>query len=134
MNILWLENDHMKVTNILLWVQENRISEKFYKKLGFDVIKSDDDHSIVRLGNFELVLVSMRDEDEFAHDSMTGVKGSGMYIYIKVDNVIEKHKQLREIGLEPATSPRNWPWGNTEFILKDPDGYKLCFWQKTDTQ
>lgn len=119
----------MRFSNITLWSQENKLSEKFYKKLGFEVAKSDDEHSIVRLGDFEIVLVSMRDEEEFSKDALNSVKGSGMYIYIRVDNVHEFHTKLREKGLESATEPRNWPWGNTEFILKDPDGYKLCFWQ-----
>lgn len=27
-------------------------------------------------------------------------------------------------------APRDWPWGNREFVLKDPDGYKLVFWHE----
>lgn len=123
----------MKITHILLWVQENRLSEKFYKKLGFEVIKSDDRHSVVRLGNLELVFVSMRDEDEFSRDSMSSEKGKGIYIYIAVDDVDAMHKELKAQGFEPRTEPRDWEWGNREFILKDPDGYKLCFWHKIST-
>lgn len=119
----------MKITSVLLWVQENRASEKFYKKLGFEVLRSDDFHSVVSLGGFELVLVNMRDEEEFAKDSMAAEKGRGMYIYILVDSVDAKHQELIDRGFKPATTPRDWPWGNREFILKDLDGYKLCFWQ-----
>lgn len=114
---------------MLLWVQENRISEKFYKKLGFEVARSDDGHSVVRFGDFEITLVNMRDEEVFARDSMSGDKGRGMYVYIKVDDVDARHQQLIEQGFQTYTSPRDWPWGNREFVLKDPDGYKLCFWQ-----
>ncbi len=118
----------MKFTNVLLWVQENKISEKFYKKLGFEVNISTEAYSEIQLGSFQIVLVNMRDEDEFNGDSLAGSKGKGMYIYIKVDDVdVEYHRQ-KKIGLKPATKPRNWEWGNREFILKDPDGYKLCFW------
>lgn len=119
----------MKITNLLFWVQENKLSAKFYKKLGFDVVRSDDEHSVVALHEFEIVLVNMRDEDEFAKDSMPGNKGRGMYVYIKVSSVDAKYKELIGLGLTPATEPRDWRWGNREFILKDPDGYKLCFWQ-----
>jgi len=119
----------MRFTNILLWVQENKISEKFYKKLGFEVLVSTDAYSEIQLGEFSITLVNMRDEDEFNGDSLSGIKGKGMYIYIKVDDVDAEYNRQEKLGLKPATKPRNWEWGNREFILKDPDGYKLCFWQ-----
>jgi len=119
----------MKFTNVLLWVQENKLSEKFYKKLGFEVTTSTRAYSEVQLGSFQIVLVNMRDEDEFNGDSLAGVKGKGMYIYIKVDDVDAEYERQIKVGLKPATKPRDWEWGNREFILKDPDGYKLCFWQ-----
>lgn len=119
----------MEFTNLLLWVQENRQSEKFYIKLGFEVVKSDDQHSTIKLGKFEIILVNMRDEQEFSRDSMAGEKGLGVYLYIRADNIDTKYQELIDAGFSPHTKPRDWPWGNREFILKDPDGYKLCFWQ-----
>jgi hypothetical protein len=68
----------MKITNILFWVQENKLSEKFYKKLGFEITASTNGYSEVKVGNFEIVLVNMRDEDEFSGDSLAGEKGKGM--------------------------------------------------------
>ncbi len=119
----------MRITSLLLWVQENRLSTKFYKKLGFDVVRSTDDHSVVALNSFEITLVNIRDEDKFARDSMSGDKGKGMYVYIRVEDVDSKYKELINLGFRPTTEPKDWQWGNREFILKDPDGYKLCFWQ-----
>jgi len=123
----------MRVTSLLLWVQENKLSEKFYKKLGFNVKRSDDKYSVVQLGGFEITLVNMRDEAEFAKDSMASEKGRGMYIYIQVDNVDAKYDELLKSGIRPVTKPRDWEWGNREFIVKDPDGYKLCFWHPINT-
>lgn len=120
----------MKVTNLLFWVQDNTLSQSFYKKLGFDVVRSDDQHSVVSLGNFEIALVTMRDEEEFSKDSLNPEKGRGMYVYIQVDDVDKTFVDLKTKDFAPATEPRDWPWGNREFILKDPDGYKLCFWTK----
>jgi uncharacterized glyoxalase superfamily protein PhnB len=119
----------MEITSLLFWVQENTLSTKFYKKIGFDVVRSADDHSVVTLNSFEITLVNMRDEDKFAKDSMSGDKGRGVYMYIKVDDVDAKYKELENQGFKPTTKPKDWEWGNREFILKDPDGYKLCFWQ-----
>ncbi len=119
----------MKFTNILIWSQENKLSEKFYKKLGFEVTASTPGYSEVKLGDFEIVIVNMGDEDEFNGDSLSGDKGRGMYIYIRVDDVDAEYQRQIDAGLQPHAQPRDWDWGNREFITKDPDGYKLCFWQ-----
>ncbi len=123
------QNKDMKITSLLFWVQENSLSTKFYKKLGFDVLRSTEDHSVVVLNGFEITLVNMRDEDKFSNDSMSATKGLGVYVYIRINDVDAKYKELCELGVKPATEPKDWQWGNREFILKDPDGYKLCFWQ-----
>lgn len=119
----------MRITNLLFWVQENTLSEKFYKKLGFETLHSDDEHSVVSLKGFNIDLVSMRDENNFAKDSMSADKGRGVYVYIHVESVDATYADLIKLGFNPYSKPKNWPWGNREFILKDPDGYKLCFWQ-----
>lgn len=119
----------MRFTNLLLWVQANELSAKFYKKLGFELLESDDYQSVVQLGSFQITLVNMRDEEPFTHDSLAGQKGLGMYVYIAVPDVDAFCQDLVARGLTPTTKPRDWPWGNREFIVKDPDGYKLCFWQ-----
>lgn len=120
----------MRFTNIVLWVQENKVSEKFYKKLGFTVTESTDNYSEIELGQFKMTLVNMRDEAEFAGDSLAGAKGKGIYVYVWVEDVDAEYERQTKAGLQPTTEPRNWPWGNREFILKDPDGYKLCFWHE----
>ena len=107
---------------------DNTLSVKFYKKLGFEVRETDDRGSVVALGNFKIYLMSMRDEAEFATDSLAPNKGKGIYVYIYVDDVDTKYAELTKVGIHPRTEPRDWGWGNREFIIKDPDGYKLCFW------
>jgi uncharacterized glyoxalase superfamily protein PhnB len=62
---------------------------------------------------------------------MSAEKGRGMYVYIQVGNVDAEYEKLQKIGIKPTTKPKDWPWGNREFIVKDLDGYKLCFWQPT---
>lgn len=120
----------MKFTGLLFWTQENTLSEKFYKKLGFEVLKSAEDHSVVRLGDLEVVLVNMRDEAPFTGDSMTTARGKGLYVYIEVEDVDREYTRQVQLGLAPATEPKDWEWGNREFVLKDPDGYKLVFFSK----
>lgn len=122
----------MKVTNLVFWVQDATLSVKFYRKLGFDVASETERDTTVRLRDFDIMLVTMRDEEEFNSDSLAGSKGQGMYVYINVDDVDDKYVELTKLGITPRSKPRDWPWGNREFVVKDPDGYKLCFWQKSN--
>jgi catechol 2,3-dioxygenase-like lactoylglutathione lyase family enzyme len=121
----------MKITGLILWVQENTISEKFYKKIGFDVSSDSDSYSLASLSGFELSLVNIREEGEFSRDAFSSDKGRGFYIYIESGSDInELYQQFLKLNLKPVSEPRDWPWGNREFVIKDPDGYKLCFYQK----
>jgi uncharacterized glyoxalase superfamily protein PhnB len=113
----------------VLWVNENRLSEKFYRKLGFEIIESSETYTIAKLNDFTITLVNVRDEERFAHDAFTGKKGKGMYLYIHVDDIDAQYKLLKSVGLE-TTEPKDWEWGNREIMVKDPDGYKLVFWEK----
>ena len=121
----------MKFTHQILWVADNKLSEKFYKKLGFEIIKSSEDVSQARLGDFVLELVTIRDEDEFTRDSMSGDKGRGVYICLQSDDVDAEFNKFSNTKYEIAKPPRDWPWGRREFVVKDPDGYKICIWQPT---
>lgn len=72
----------MKITGLILWVQENTISEKFYKKIGFDVSSDSDSFSLASLNGFELSLVNIREEREFSRDAFSSDKGRGFtFIY-----------------------------------------------------
>ena len=57
-------------------------------------------------------------------------KGAGLYLYISVDNVDKFYKKLLSKKLNPSSAPRDWPWGNREFVIRDPDGYKLVFFKR----
>ena len=57
-------------------------------------------------------------------------KGAGLFLHIKVDDVEDFHKAGLSKGLKPAGEPEGQPSGNREFVLRDPDGYNLVFFQK----
>jgi Glyoxalase/Bleomycin resistance protein/Dioxygenase superfamily len=47
-----------------------------------------------------------------------------------VDDIDGFHKGVVSAGLKPLSEPVAQPSGNREFVLRDPDGYKLAFFQK----
>lgn len=120
----------MNITHVVLWVQDATLSAKFYKKLGFEIVHVTDRDARVQSGSFGIQLVTMRDEEEFGDDALANNKGRGMYIYVHVDDVDATYQFFLSKAIEVRSEPRDWPWGNREFVIKDPDGYKLCFWQK----
>jgi hypothetical protein len=46
------------------------------------------------------------------------------------DRVEDFHKAALSKGLKPDGEPERQPSGNREFVLRDPDGYNLAFFQK----
>ena len=57
-------------------------------------------------------------------------RGAGLFLYIKVDDIEDFHKAVLSKGLRPAGEPERQPSGSREFVLRDPDGYNLVFFQK----
>jgi len=55
-----------------------------------------------------------------------GINGSGVHFYIIVDNIEEVYQKLKS-SVSIIDKLEKKPWGNTEFAIKDPDGYLISF-------
>lgn len=119
----------MEFKSILLYISNLEFSTHFYQKLGFKIDSKDDKSIIVSLDGLQLQLFD-KEKVEFKQYSEIDPSSVGIFFYIEVDNVDEKHKELISKGLTPATAPKDWPWGNREFVIKDPDGYKFVIYKK----
>lgn len=120
------------VSSLTLYVKDPLKTVDFYGNLGFIVSKRGARHSTVRLNWFKIDFIGQDSEEkeEFKAEATAEPKGSGIYISITVANVDECYQEIVAMGLKPPSEPRDWPWGNREFVLRDPDGYKLVFLQK----
>ena len=107
-------------------------TSKFYLDLGFLASTRDEKHASFRLNWFSIDFVAQAKEEkqEFKKDANAVSKGEGVYFNISVENVDEIYEELIQKGYKPSSKPRDWPWGNREFVMRDPDGYKLVFFQK----
>lgn len=117
-----------KLDSLLLYVTDTHKTAEFYRQLGFEVVKEEDNFTLARLGDFELHCHD-RTEVTFRNESLVEPKGAGVYIYVNVENIDQHFQILKGKGLQPSSEPRNWPWGNREFVIRDPDGYKLVFYE-----
>lgn len=126
----------LSISGIVAYVKDTAKTAEFYEKLGFIITKNDPEHLSIRLNWFWVDFHPQNKEDkpEFQKEANLENKGAGQFLYIKVDNVDDFYEGVKKRGLKPSSEPKDWPWGNREFVLRDPDGYKLVFFQKISKQ
>lgn len=115
-----------KIHSSLFYAHSLNKTASFYKKLGFP-IQSSKDAVRIQLGGFTLTFID-ENTTQIKNESGAQPKGLGVFTYIKVDKVDEYYKFLQKQKIPTSSEPRDWPWGKREFIVKDPDGYKLVFY------
>lgn len=120
------------IAGIVCYVKDMDKTTDFYEKLGFIITKRQPDHLSIRLNWFWMDFhpQDMKAKPEFQKEANLDNKGAGLFVYINVDSVDEFHEGLVAKGLKPSSQPQDYPWGNREFVLRDPDGYKLVFFKK----
>lgn len=121
------------VSGIVCYVKDTLQTADFYEKLGFTVDKREHEHTSVRVNWFWIDFHPQDKEDkpDFQREANLENKGAGQFLYLKVDDVDAVYQELLDKGLQPSSQPRDWPWGNREFVIRDPDGYKLVFFNKS---
>jgi catechol 2,3-dioxygenase-like lactoylglutathione lyase family enzyme len=120
------------VSGITCYVKNVNRTVKFYETLGFAFRKREPNHATAYLNWFWIDFLSIDKEarPEFRKEAKPGNKGAGVFLYLSVENVDDFHKGLLSKGLKPSSEPRDSPGGNREFILRDPDGYKLVIFKR----
>ena len=118
------------------YVKDPAASVEFYRKLGFEVVSGRGDDREVRLGEMRLSLIAAESArslgEAFQREAFFEPKGTGVYINVRVSDVDAFYRKLRGQRIKTSSEPRDWPWGHREFVARDPDGYKLVFYQKID--
>jgi catechol 2,3-dioxygenase-like lactoylglutathione lyase family enzyme len=100
---------------------------EFYEALGFRRGKEEPDRVTFYVNWFFVTFVA---QDGELDEAELAAKAAGMALYVKVDDVEDFHAAVLAQGMEPASAPQAVPSGNREFVLRDPDGYRLVFFQK----
>jgi catechol 2,3-dioxygenase-like lactoylglutathione lyase family enzyme len=116
------------VSSLLLYVEDLARSKDFYSKLGFIIHEETDKQIVVRLNWFKIQLIDQT-KAEFKKDFTEIEKGAGTFTYISVEDVDDYYKDIVSKGIKPSSEPKDWEWGNREFVVKDPDGYRYVFFK-----
>jgi catechol 2,3-dioxygenase-like lactoylglutathione lyase family enzyme len=111
------------ISGITCHVDDLARAAEFYETIGFRRGKEEPDRVTFYVNWFFVTLVA-------GDRTAAGAKGAGVFLYIKVDDVEDFHDAVLSKGLKPAGEPERQPSGSREFVLRDPDGYNLVFFQK----
>ena len=120
------------ISGITCYVQDLAKTAEFYEALGFRRGKEESDRVTFYVNWFFMTFIAQDQEadSKLREEAELPAKGSGLLINLKVDDVEDFHKSVVAAGMKPAGEPEVRPSGNREFVLRDPDGYKLVFFQK----
>ena len=122
----------LSISGYVCYVQDLAKTTEFYERLGFRPGKQQAGRMTCYVNWFSVDFVESNAEDKpgFDKEAKLENRGAGLFINISVDNVDEFYEGIVAKGFVPSSEPRDWPWGRREFVLRDPDGYKLVFFQK----
>jgi catechol 2,3-dioxygenase-like lactoylglutathione lyase family enzyme len=121
------------VAGVICLVKDLEKSAAFYEALGFEFKKNIPGVSMTAYLNWFWIELLFEDKivtKEFKEDVKVTRKGAGQYIHISVENVDDYYNKLLKKGIKPLSKPQDYPWGSREFVVRDPDGYKLVLFKK----
>ena len=119
------------ISGVVCYVKDLDETAAFYEKLGFR-LKRDADQLTAYVNWFWIIFraAEVEDRPQGLKAAYRANRGSGTYLYIKVEDIQQFYDGVRDMGLKPATAPTKKA-GMLEFELRDPDGYNLVFfWKK----
>ena len=117
---------------IACYVKNISKTVKFYETLGFKFRKQETDHATAYLNWFwiDFFSIAKKARPHWRKEAKLDNKGAGVFLYLSVDDVDALHKGLLLRGPKPSTQPLDSPSGNREFVIRDPDGYRLVIFKR----
>lgn len=124
----------LSVTNL-----ENSI--KFYKTAGFSIEydRPEDKFAFISLGEIQFMLQELSNNEKWNIGKLTYPFGNGINFQLEVENVDKIYTLLKNANYKISFDiEENWyrqdnkMLGNKEFLIQDPDGYLLRFFEDLD--
>jgi predicted enzyme related to lactoylglutathione lyase len=119
------------ISGIHAYVRDLSRTAEFYEAIGFRRGKEEPGRLTYYVNWFFVTFIDQSQHDAAEQgEGQLRDKGAGLLLYIKVDDVDEFYDGVVSKGMKPAGEP--WAGANRtrEFMLRDPDGYQLVFFEK----
>ena len=113
-------------------------SLKFYKTIGFKVEydRPENKFAFISLGKIQFMLQELSNNEKWNVGSLKYPFGNGINFQLEVDNLDEIYNNLKKSNYKITFDiEENWYrqdnklLGNKEFLIQDPDGYLLRFFE-----
>jgi catechol 2,3-dioxygenase-like lactoylglutathione lyase family enzyme len=119
------------ISGVNCYVQDLSRTAEFYEAIGFRRGKEEPDRLTFYVNWFFVSFSNEDQEDaELESEARAANRGSGVFLHIKVDDIEDFYRGVVANGMKPASEPQKRRNGGREFLLRDPDGYKLVFFEK----
>ncbi len=122
------------------YISDVETTYQFYKLLGAEVLEKAADKVTVNLGGHEIhfVLDSTEPFPEYQYITSSENRGHGVLFYVHVRNISEMFAHISDLeftnsdfkSYKIVTPVKPNHWNCKEFLVEDPDGYKLVFWSE----
>ena len=121
-----------------LSVSDLENSLKFYKTIGFKVEydRPENKFAFISLGEIQFMIQEISDNDKWNVAPLTYPFGNGINFQLEVPNLDEIYNNLKNNNYKITFDiEENWYrqddklLGNKEFLVQDPDGYLLRFFE-----
>jgi catechol 2,3-dioxygenase-like lactoylglutathione lyase family enzyme len=116
---------------IVCYVDDIAKTIEFYERLGFQFKLKEATRATAYLNWWWIDFHQLDTPDAPPwHTSRTaGNEEAGALFYFSVDNVQRAYEELIGKGFNPPSEPVDLR-GNREFLITDPDGYRLVFFKR----
>ena len=113
-------------------------SLKFYTAAGFklEYDRPENKFAFISLGEIQIMLQEISDNDKWEVAPLTYPFGNGINFQLEVNNLDEIYNNLKNNNYKISFDiEENWYrqddklLGNREFLIQDPDGYLLRFFE-----
>jgi catechol 2,3-dioxygenase-like lactoylglutathione lyase family enzyme len=118
------------ISGVLCQATDIDSTAKFYGNLGFRLGKREPNRLTCYVNWFWVTFVLPAQEGYPEVLKAGAAEREGPLVYVKVDDLDAFYEDVLSHGMMPAGEPHEGPTGNREFILRDPDGQRLAFFEK----
>lgn len=116
---------------IVCYVQDIAKTVEFYQQLGFEFKVKEPTRATAYINWWwiDFHQIDATDAPPWHVSSKANNEEIGALFYFSVDNVPRAYDELTSKGLQPSNEPADLR-GNKEFMIIDPDGYRLVFFKR----
>jgi predicted enzyme related to lactoylglutathione lyase len=115
---------------LVLYTNDLDKTENFYKELDVEISERNERKLVFKIGDLELHFNTDEPIKEYASNFSQSPRGAGIIFGIEIDNVDQYYSKLKSTNANILSSIIKAPWETREFLVNDPNGYHIVFWQE----